>query len=230
MFDSAETTDALTVGAGINITLDLNGCMLKYNNDTAKNSVITVIGTFTLKDSNTDTTKKHEITDKDGETIEISGGVITGGTGTSQYYEHTDYYSYNGGGVFVSDFGTFIMNGGNICANNVLDDGGGVHVAGGTFIMNDGTISYNYSDDDGGGVSVESTYSQGELIAEGAFTMNGGTIGYNIADEEGGGVYVYEGAFTMNGGAISYNRTDYFNDGGGVYIEDGTFIMTGGKL
>lgn len=42
MYADAVTTDTLAIGQGKNITLDLNGFMLKYDNASANNSVISV--------------------------------------------------------------------------------------------------------------------------------------------------------------------------------------------
>ncbi|MDE7107764.1 MAG: hypothetical protein K2O39_05515, partial [Clostridiales bacterium] len=127
MLADAVTTDTLTVGtySSQNVTLDLNGCMLKYNNDDEHNPVITVACNFTLIDSNTDTTKKHSIPDPDnaGETIEVIGGLVTGGTG---YYIFDHGEHSRGGGVYVTNGSTFTMTGGTI-SGNTAEDGGGVY-------------------------------------------------------------------------------------------------------
>ncbi len=209
MYYYAVTTDTLTVEQGKFITLDLNGRVLEYDNDSVKNSVITVNGTFTLKDSKT--TKKNEITDNDGKTIEVTGGVITGGS------------SNTGGGVFVG--GTFNMNGGTISGNTAAEDGGGVHVyAGGAFTMTGGTISDNTAAEDGGGVCVEGN----------SFIMSNGEISGNTATTGGGVCVGVTSAFTMTGGEISENKAfdeEWAARGGGVFITDrGTFTMTGGTI
>jgi hypothetical protein len=117
--------------------------------------------------------------------------------------------------IGVSNYGTFIMNNGEITGNDLSlqNHGSGVYNRG-TFIMNGGTIS-EFSDSLGGGVSNSGT-----------FTMNGGEISGNYG-VYGGGVS-NSGTFTMNDGTISGNNAVY---GGGVYnSEIGTFKMNGGTI
>ena len=54
------TTNTLTVDPGNNITLDLNGKMLKYSNSSAQSSVITVSGNLILTDSEKDLPQKDK--------------------------------------------------------------------------------------------------------------------------------------------------------------------------
>jgi hypothetical protein len=155
------------------------------------------------------------------------------------------YGSNGGGGVVVSDNGTFTMNGGIISGNTASDDaghgGGGVAVlASGTFIMNGGTISGNTAWHDslnplttsssGGGV-----YMVGDNNSVTTFTMTGGTISSNTADDiaGGGGVYVGKNTkFEMTGGTIGgTNVANIAHDGGGVYVDkDGTFNMSSSAI
>ena len=128
--------------------------------------------------------------------------IITGGAGTGVNY---------GGGV--SNFGTFIMLGGEISLNNAGDYGGGVNNSG-SFYLFGGDILNNYASNNGGGV-----YSNG------TFDMSGGTISNNESNTAGGGVYC-AGIFEMNGGMISYNKA---NLGGGVFNFD-VFIMHSGSI
>jgi hypothetical protein len=93
----------------------------------------------------------------------MSGGIISSNTADS------------GGGVYVSDSGTFTMSGG-IISSNTADSGGGVYVSGsGTFTMSGGVISGNTANFNGGGVY---------LGPYGTFRIVTGTIyGTNEADE-----------------------------------------------
>ncbi len=243
LLDNATTTDTLTVEEGKYITLDLNGYMLKYNNDSAVCAVITVDGNFTLEDSNTDTAKKHEIPDPDnsGETIEVIGGLITGG---------------NDGGVHVNGSDSvFVMKGGKICGNTshkVMygDNGGtetesahcavgGVYVHGGTFTMSGGSISDNSASNS---TSIELGASVGgvRVVDDGEFIMSGGSISDNTA-MYGGVCVVYGGKFTMTGGTISGNTAQenggvcvghpWWDDGQGSSFEiSGAPVITGNKV
>lgn len=224
MLADAETQDTLTVEVGKEITLDLNGCMLKYNNN-LYNSVIRVNGTFTLEDNGNKTTP-HTITNPvTNEEVTINGGLITGGkAGGVEVNYDGDYYE-------DSIAGTFTMTGGTISGNTSLWSGGGVFVDGGTyefpgstFIMSGGTISGNKAADNGGGVYVAAQ------DAEGGESLNL-TARSNSWDEDGaeGG-----GLFKMWGGTISGNTARY---GGGVYVglfdytaDEGKFEISGAPV
>ena len=124
------------------VTLDLNGHVLKYQNTGTRGSVIKVDinGNLTLKDSNAEKVHKFDKTnllwtlaadDATGENIvDVPGGIITGGTGSEK--PDTPKPEYIGGGVYVaadsSGSGTFTMTGGSI-AGCTAHQGGGVYVA-----------------------------------------------------------------------------------------------------
>ena len=181
------------------VVVDLNGHTIDRGMPDRGGNVIKIDwnGSLTIKDSSPD-----------------KSGTITGGFTRSP-----------GGGVYVGQGCTFIMDGGSIYGNSTMDNdncqGGGVYVGqGATFIMNDGSIINNstYGDSEqkgpGGGVYV----GQGA-----AFTMNGGFITENWSQGsntcQGGGVYVeQEGTFTMNGGTINENIST--GNGSGVYVAD----------
>jgi hypothetical protein len=105
----------------------------------------------------------------------MQSGKISGNRNT--------YYTTSGGGVYVDNYGTFTMNGGEISGNYAYTEGGGVYVDDkGTFTMHQG-----------GKISGNSAYSGGGVCVcdKGAsFTMYGGVISGNKADNTGGGVYV----------------------------------------
>ncbi|MDR0582723.1 MAG: hypothetical protein LBG57_00005 [Treponema sp.] len=148
--------------------------------------------------------------------LELKSGRITGNRNQD-----------DGGGIYVQR-GDFIMSGGEISNNTVLEDsgygyGGGVYVQNGDFIMTAGTISGNTADR-GGGVYVYD-YS---------FIMSGGEIKGNTATYgNGGGVYVGYGDFTMSDGEISNNNTgksSSYGGGGGIFLDYSNFTMTGGTI
>jgi uncharacterized repeat protein (TIGR02543 family) len=171
------------------------------------------------------------VTVNGGTLVMNSGAKVSGNTSSS----------YSGGGVYVSNNGTFTMNGGTI-SDNTSFSGGGVYMGSGTFTMNEGTISGNTASSSsaysyGGGVYINSGTS-------GTFTMNGGTISGNTVSSSssfsysssyGGGVYIISGTFTMNEGTISGNTasSSYYSPsyGGGVNLSNnGTFTMSGGTI
>ena len=218
------------------VTLDLNGHVLQYKNDSTKGSVIKVEsgGHLTIQDSNTGSLS-HKFTpnsdglwvldENGGETI--PGGVITGGTGTQW-----DQY-YRGGGVYVAPGGALTMKSGSIvgCSanGNGLSLGGGVYIDSsansnaGTFTMDGGRI-IGCTADGGGGVLV---------ALECHFTMNTGAVIRSCTAQMGGGVYYLgmsgsSGMFTLNGGTIQSCKA--LGGGGGGVCNSGKFLMQNGLI
>jgi hypothetical protein len=128
-----------------------------------------------------------------------------------------------GGGVWVTEDATFIMEGGEI-SRNTAPAGGGVFVWYGTFTMQGGEISYNNATG-----TVDAIYGGGGVyMHRGTFTLkNTAVIKNNNAARNGGGVYINGDTFTMEGGEISSNYAIF---GGGVFLMEGTFTMKGGKI
>ena len=156
-------------------------------------------------------------------TFTMSGGEIFGNTTSS---------SGKGGGVYISDKGTFTLSSNGKIYNNGADSGGGVYVnatsgSPGTFKMTGGEISNNTS---------SSTSSSGAgVFVIGTFTMSSGKISGNTASGSGGGVYM-AGTFTMSGGEISKNTVSGGSNanGGGVFVylssNSTSFTKTGGTI
>ena len=227
------------------VELDLNGYVLRYENTQAYGSVLKVEsgGSLTIKDSNPSSPHKFKpnddglwVLDENG-TETVSGGIITGGTGTL-----VDIYQYQtfGGGVYVSG-GKLTMEGGNIVGCRAVRNGrpafgGGVYlcsdnVAGmaSSFVMNGGGIVGCASVDCGGGVFVEPMCE---------FVMNSGSEIRACVTRNGGGVYINSsgnatGKLTLNGGKIlsckAVISTPVAGRGGGVYNE-GQFTMNSGGI
>ena len=236
-----DVTVSQTITVSGTVTLDLNGHVLQYKNDSTNGSVIKVEsgGHLTIQDScKDDTTAVHKFdTTNDlwvlndnppewkAETIQ--GGVITGGTGTQW-----DQY-YRGGGVYVAPGGTLTMESGSIvgCSANGsgLSLGGGVYLDSsansnaGTFTMDGGRI-IGCTADGGGGVLV---------ALECHFTMNTGAVIQSCTAQMGGGVYYLgmsgsSGMFTLNGGAIQSCKA--LGGGGGGVSNSGKFLMQNGLI
>ena len=187
------------------VTLDLNGFVLKYQNDSQRGSVIVVKdgGQLTIEDSNTSNLShkfnpngKLWVLDEASGTETVTGGVITGGKG---YPFHLSSGTVNcGGGVYIAPGGQLTMTGGNIIG---------------------------CSAEFGGGVCIYPRQN-GEQIQ---FSMSGGSIIGCVASDIGGGVCAY-GTFKMSGPAVirscAVESADNFVCGGGVYV-DGSFEMSG---
>ncbi len=211
---TVETQSLITISAGQDVTLDLNGYELKYvgPDGTRGSGVLYVEGTLSLYDNS------------ESKTGAITGGKRPGGT-----------HSF-GGGVWVHNGGTFNMYGGSICNNYAYNGAGGIAVTSAdgkgksTFNMYGGAIRDNTTSGLGGGVLIAGTAD---------FNMYDGTISKNEGGQ-GGGVKVdilsaqkYTGpaTFIMHGGSIEYN-TDPGRGGGGVFVshKQSTFEMRGGKI
>lgn len=185
------------------VTLDLNGFVLKYQNDSQRGSVIVVEngGQLTIEDSNTSNLShrfnpngKLWVLDEASGTETVTGGIITGGTGYPFPLSST---LYCGGGVYIAPGGQLTMTGGNIIG---------------------------CSAEFGGGVCIY-PWQNGEQIQ---FSMSGGSIIGCVASLSGGGVYA-SGKFQMSGPAVirscTAESTDQLIYGGGVYV-DGSFEMS----
>ena len=214
-----DITETLVVTKSL--TLDLNGFMLWLKSQNY-GSVFRVNAGATLKLTDSGDGSRIYTFGKDNDgywkynvngNTRFAGGLIAGG---SAYLSNGDV---NGGGIYVADGGTFIMEKGKIIGCRARNNGGGVYVAdGGKFIMNGGEINgcVTYSGGQGGNVYVG---------AGAAFQMSGSArITECLARSgSGGGVYVAEnGTFTMSGSSAITNCKG--SRGGAVY-NAGTFTM-----
>lgn len=230
---AADINTGATLTVDRTVTLDLNGFVLKYQNDSQRGSVIAVKdgGQLTIEDSNT-SNLSHKfkpnddglwvLDEKDG-TETVTGGVITGGTG----HPFQLYSTVNcGGGVYIAPGGQLTMTGGNIIGCSA-EYGGGVCIypkqdsKQGQFSMSGGSII---------GCSAE---SGGGVCAFGKFQMSGQAVIRSCTAEGtsfkfGGGVWV-DGSFEMSGEAIieGCQAISEYAYGGGVYVNSSSsFVMS----
>ena len=220
-------TQALVIQG--DVTLDLNGFVLQHENRDANDSVIKIeSGTLTLVDSNPDAIHKFvkEATglwtlNENAGTEIVKGGVITGGIGREHSFSsvYGSISENGGGGVFINQDASFVMEGGNIVGCSAVGEhntAGGVLVArSASFVMKAGKIA-GCTAARGGGVCVADRDGD---YALGSFTMNGGTIercvAYGSAAYDDGGGVNNLGSFTMNSGTIR-NCTAAYGYGGGI--------------
>lgn len=208
------------------VTLDLNGFVLKI---TGSGSVIKIeSGSLTLVDSHPAAIHKFVkntddlwmLDESQGAGI-VRGGIITGGIGREHSFSsvYGSISENGGGGVFINQDASFVMEGGNIVGCSAVGEhntAGGVLVArSASFVMKAGKIA-GCTAARGGGVYVADRDGD---YALGSFTMNGGTIEWCVAYgsaayDDGGGVNNL-GSFTMNGGTIR-NCTAAYGYGGGI--------------
>ena len=234
-----DVTVSQTITVSGTVTLDLNGHVLQYKNDSTKGSVIKVEsgGHLAIQDSNTGSLSHKFTPNSDGLWVldengseTIPGGVITGGTGTQVDYR------CRGGGLYVEAGGALAMKSGSIvgCSANGstnlgLGLGGGVYLDSSansnadTFTMDGGRI-IGCTADGGGGVLV---------ALECHFTMNTGAVIQSCTAQMGGGVYYLgmsgsSGMFTLNGGTIQSCKA--LGGGGGGVCNSGEFLMQNGSI
>ena len=218
------------------VTLDLNGHVLKY--ESANNGSVIVVengGQLTIEDSNTSNLShkfmpngKLWVLDDASGTEAVTGGVITGGTGTDiSTFGGTTWYC--GGGALIKNGGSLTMRGGNIIGCSA-ECGGGVCIDSeqGQFSMSGGSIAGCVASDIGGGV-----------FASGTFKMSGQAVIRSCTAESatqyvcGGGVYVnVSSSFEMSDTAIiescqAISTSSNSSNGGGVYVSSSSsFVMS----
>lgn len=239
-FDTVKLTGDISISSSLTVnravTLDLNGHVLKYESAN-KGSVIVVEngGQLTIEDSNTSNLShkfnpngKLWVLDEASGTEAVTGGVITGGTGTDiSTFGGTTWYC--GGGALIKNGGSLTMRGGNIIGCSA-ECGGGVCIDSeqGQFSMSGGSIAGCVASDIGGGV-----------FASGTFKMSGPAVIRSCTAESatqyvcGGGVYVNgSSSFEMSDTAIiegcqAISTSSNSSNGGGVYVSSSSsFVMS----
>ena len=180
---SSNTEIAATLQITKNLTLDLNGHVLKMTGDV---SVLKVSDRATL--TITDSRPQNPHTGSYGRLP--AGGVITGGEGTNV----TGIYNV-GGAVFLENDTTLKLEGGTLTGNS----GSSIYIGGATFVMSGGTIT----GEDIGVRSLLGTFKmtggritgcrdRGVYVYNGNMTMSGTAyIGEN-PNARKGDIYVYE--------------------------------------
>ena len=230
-----DISSSLTVNR--TVTLDLNGYVLKYVSAN-KGSVIVVEngGQLTIEDSNTSNLShkfmpngKLWVLDDASGTEAVTGGVITGGTGTDlSTYGGTTWYC--GGGALIKNGGSLTMRGGNIIGCSA-ECGGGVCIDSerngepGQFSMSGGSIIGCVASNSGGGV-----FASGKFQMSDKAVIRSCTVESTIQLICGGGVYVNgSSSFEMSDtakieGCQAISTSAY---GGGVYVSSSSsFVMT----
>lgn len=204
-------TADITITAGLkiqhNVTVDLNGHVLRYDETANPDSIFRVkAGKLTLTDSR----PAAEHTD----TTLPAGGLITGGKGFKYDNGAGQSYTYYGGGVYVETGASFVLAGGTIYACGVQSGaqsayGGGIYAEGGSVTMTGGTIRNCV-------VSTDYGASGGAIYAKaGSVTMSGGVIS-GCSAKDGGGILTSGCTVQITGGRIENCKAS--EHGGGLYI------------
>ena len=136
-----------------------------------------------------------------------NSSYVANSNGTYRY----NYPVGQGGGVYVSEDGTFTMSGTANISNNHAGEGGGIFVKG-VFTMTQGTVDRNIAHlGEGGGIYIQSNKTE-NLVSGGSITNN---ETYTTEDLGGGGIYVEnDSRLRLNNALITNN--DAQGLGGGI--------------
>ncbi len=192
-YDIQLSNSTLSIESGKTVTIDLNGHTLDRK-----------------------LTKRGEgggqvITVRQGATLNLTGGTLTGGWGGA-------------GGALVNEGGKLTITN-VIITNNVADDrGGGVcNREGGTLTMTDCSITNNLSNDNSGAKGGGGLFNEEGATA----TLTGVTITGNKAKWTGGGGICNFGTLTIDGCTIQDNSAN--TSGGGIW-QEGTLNIQGANV
>ncbi len=205
-------TADITITAGLKITrdvtVDLNGHILRYDEAADPDSIFRVTGGSTLTLTDSAPTATHS------DASLPAGGLITGGKGFKYDNGAGQFYNYYGGGVYVETGASFVLAGGTIYACGVQSGansayGGGIYAEGGSVTMSGGAIR-NCA------VSADYGASGGAIYAKaGSVTMSGGVIS-GCSAMSGGGILTSGCTVRITGGSIENCKAS--EHGGGLYI------------
>ncbi len=207
-------TADITITAGLKITrdvtVDLNGYVLRYDEAANPDSIFRVTSGSTLTLTDSAPTASHS------DASLPAGGLITGGKGFKYDNGAGQSYNYYGGGVYVETGASFELAGGTIYACGVQSGanqafGGGIYAEGGSVTMTGGAIRNCV-------VSTDYGASGGAIYAKaGSVTMSGGVIS-GCSAMDGGGILTSGCTVRITGGRIENCKAS--GRGGGLYIGD----------
>ena len=213
--DVVKLTADITIDARLNVTrtvaVDLNGCVLSFDQTADSDSIFRVSGentTLTLRDSRPDATHTDA-------TLPV-GGVITGGRGNT--YFTASYIQHFGGGIYL-DSTAFVLEGGTIydcgfhgdTSQSVALFGGGIYSVGSSVKIHGGAIRSCVLKGD-----IAGTGAGIYLDRESSFEMTDGVIADCAASGASGGIYSLCSTFQITGGRIENCTAG--TKGGGIFL------------
>lgn len=209
-------TDDITITEGLKITrdvtVDLNGCVLRYDETADPDSIFRVKSNCALTLTDSRPQAEHE------DTTLPAGGLITGGKGFAHDNGAGQSYTYFGGGVYVETGASFVLAGGTIYACGVRSGaisafGGGIYAEGGSVTVTGGAIRNCV-------VSTDYGASGGAIYAKaGSVTMSGGVIS-GCSAKDGGGILTSGCTVQITGGRIENCKAS--GCGGGLSVNGHT--------
>ena len=209
-------TDDITITEGLKIerdvTVDLNGHVLRYDEEAEPGSIFRVKSNCALTLTDSRPQAEHE------DTTLPAGGLITGGKGFAHDNGAGQSYTYFGGGVYVETGASFVLAGGTIYACGVRSGaisafGGGIYAEGGSVTVTGGAIRNCV-------VSTDYGASGGAICAKaGSVTMSGGVIS-GCSAKDGGGILTSGCTVQITGGRIENCKAS--GCGGGLSVNGHT--------
>ena len=214
--DIVKLTEDITIEARLDIardvTVDLNGCVLRYDETADPDSIFRVKSNCALTLTDSRPQAEHE------DTTLPAGGLITGGKGFAHDNGAGQSYTYFGGGVYVETGASFVLAGGTIYACGVRSGaisafGGGIYAEGGSVTVTGGAIRNCV-------VSTDYGASGGAIYAKaGSVTMSGGVIS-GCSAKDGGGILTSGCTVQITGGRIENCKAS--GCGGGLSVNGHT--------
>ncbi len=226
------TKPALSIPAGQNVTINMNGHTLK--NDYSSVFLLNANSTLTLQscdpDGKADSVGKQFAAGEISACYPASGGGIYMSEGSHLTLDNVtikkNRASSYGGGIFAQKNCTIdLKNKSSIDGNTADDNGGGIYIGGENVkvTLDDSKICNNDAEK-GGGIYID---AKGAVID----LKNGSSIGDNVAYDGGGGIYCNVSYFTIKSsdetGVISGNKAKGSStttsksgqSGGGVHVD-----------
>ena len=194
------------------VTVDLNGHVLRYDETADPDSIFRVKSNCALTLTDSRPQAEHE------DTTLPAGGLITGGKGFAHDNGAGQSYTYFGGGVYVETGASFVLAGGTIYACGVRSGaisafGGGIYAEGGSVTVTGGAIRNCV-------VSTDYGASGGAIYAKaGSVTMSGGVIS-GCSAKDGGGILTSGCTVQITGGRIENCKAS--GCGGGLSVNGHT--------
>ncbi|MBN2384035.1 S8 family serine peptidase [bacterium] len=171
----------------------------------------------------------------DNNTASFGGGFRLNGNGTvtmqnGMTITNNDATVSDGGGLLLSEGGTFDLTDTTLQYNTAIGNGGAISSsfnAANVITLTDCDIRWNSADLNGGGINNEtgtvSCYANSDMFV----------LGVNIATD-GGGLYDSSGntvrLHATHGNSIQFNTNIAANNGGGAYITNGSLLDIYGQV
>jgi hypothetical protein len=202
-------------GGGVNVE---EGAMFIFSGGTIANNNATNGGGISAMGAKADA---------DQASVVITQGINNATSNTTSI--SANKVSRYGGGLYIYDGASVIMQGGSIDRNVATISGGnscfggGVFIGSGSLSMSGGVIEKNYSKTYGAGIYLYSSTSS--LTMDGSATVQG-----NYASSGAGGIQADSGEVTIIGNAQVIDNKSNKGSIAGVHVASGATIKIGGSV